>query len=165
MTFDDTDIVRRVDAETFHDEENLRLWQDSKYLAFKRCQSGKQRGTWGERYFSARMAALGCDVMMPDTTDCDRIVNGTRIEIKTWSSDYDDVANASVNICQIRPHQDYDIIVAQMVTPKRVRVFVLDKQDIWHLIRCGLAKNQHGGSDTHSGTYICATQEGHCRIS
>lgn len=153
MAIDDMSIIEECDREVFKDED-MTMWTGSRYIAFRQCTNGKRRGTWGERYFSKMMSSLSCDVSVSHVPDYDVIVNGVNIEIKTCCSDHNDGRHLTINFPQIRPTQNYDILIGQVVTPHKIRCFAIGKGITQEMIGNGMIINQHGGHDAHSGAYI-----------
>ena len=79
---------------------------------------------------------------------------GVKVEVKTNGSSHAG-AEVFINWGQIRPSQDYEYLVGQIVTPQEVIPYVIPKADIAKLIAAGNLKQQHGGkAATNANTYI-----------
>lgn len=97
-------------------------------------ESGAEHG--GEQYFALMRQAYGCSVEKAASTEYDRLVQGTKCEVKTCCSDYSDGTHMHVSFEQIRVYQDYDMLIGQVVTPKCVRLFAIP-----HSVTLGWAQN------------------------
>lgn len=147
------EIIAQCNAAVFR-QNDLSAWRNSKYIAFRQCTNGKRRGTWGEQYFALMMQAYGCSVEKAASTEYDRLVQGTKCEVKTCCSDYSDGTHMHVSFEQIRVYQDYDMLIGQVVTPKCVRLFAIPHSVTLGWAQNGTIKNQHGGIHANSGAYI-----------
>lgn len=147
-------IINELDATIFDREDrHLPLWASSIFLKFYLNKNGKKRGTWGEQYFRAQCKALGVNVESPESSEHDGIFNGIKIEIKTNGSSYGG-SKMRINWAQIRPSQDYDLMICQVITPDKVYYFRFTPAEIQQLITQGKITGQHGGDHANSGTYI-----------
>lgn len=145
-------IIFECDTDSFL-KKNEELWENSPFEQFHTHNNSKQRGKWGELLCERVMRDVGSIVRKSDDTDYDRLIDGHKIEIKTNCSDFDD-EKTHVNFDQIRPAQDYEYVLCQVVCPRRIRIFLIPHADIPSIIERGLIKNQHGGTKAHSGTYM-----------
>lgn len=147
-------IINLVNKSVFGTEDvELPLWENSPFLKFYLNKNGKQRGTWGERYFKEMCKLYGVKVEPSDNAGHDGKFNGIKIEIKTNSSS--GVGNnLKINWAQIRPSQDYEFMIGQVVTPSEIVYFRFSAEDIKKIISEGKIGNQHGGKAVLSGTYI-----------
>lgn len=134
------------------------LWEASPYKAFYETKNGKLRGSWGEHYLRGRSEQAGILVEKPGTTHFDLRLNGIRVEIKTNGSDHAD-HRIALNWAQIRPAQSYDYLIGQVVTPQEVCYYVLPHAELQRRAADGSIKNQHGGKEAESGTYVLSSRE------
>lgn len=92
------------------------------------------------------------DVSKAQNTQHDRIVNGSKWEIKgsTVTKGTDD----GFSFLQIRPSQDYDFLILETLWfDGRIQFFKIPKSDINLLIERKVFVKQHGGNKAQSGTY------------
>lgn len=116
-------------------------WKDSPF-AWITLQRSRTIGKIGEQLISGYCAAKGLDVTAPPNSDCDRVINHKRVEIKfsrLWK-------NGSYKFQQLRD-QEYDFAVCLGISPFDAHCWVLSKAVImeqWGK-RDGLP-HQHGGA-------------------
>lgn len=153
-TLEHRNIIDNLNSTIFDcEDKHLHLWSSSVFLKFYLNKNGKKRGTWGERYFKAQCEALGVTVENATSSEHDGIFNGVKIEIKTNGSSYGG-DKLHINWAQIRPSQNYDLMVCQVITPNKVYYFRFTPNQIKQLIAVGKITGQHGGDAVNSGTYI-----------
>jgi hypothetical protein len=91
-------------------------------------------------------------VDIPENSDHDRVVNGSKFEIKgsTVTKGSDDC----FSFLQIRPDQDYDTLLLETFWfDGTIKFFKLDKYVVMEMIQSGLFKKQHGGNKADSRTF------------
>jgi hypothetical protein len=152
------DITRaQTLADTFagewDDGDDVR-YASSPFLSLKQLSSRK-KGAAFERVFAHVMGDAGHDVTRAESSDYDRRVNGSRVEVKgsfLWQG-------GTFRWQQIRLDQDYDYIAFLAFYPDRLEVYgCTHAVAAAHLQRCdddgNWPHNQHGGKTVNSGTYF-----------
>lgn len=152
---DHAELIAALDEQVLLQDEAEDLeWASSPFRSFYEVKNGKKRGTWGERYFKHLMAVGGVKVDRPSSTENDGVFNGRKLEIKTNSSTYTG-DKLKVNWAQIRPDQDYEALVGQVITPHEVVYFYVPKEDLVKHIASGDINHHHGGAAAEGGnTYV-----------
>lgn len=116
-------------------------WEGSPFAWLRRIPS-RQRGAVGERLVAEWLTRRGFKVARSGDPEADRIVEGSRVEIKfstLWQ-------NGSYAFQQIRD-QRYDIIVCLGVAPSDAHCWVMPKADVMRLWREeSVIHTQHGGA-------------------
>lgn len=97
-------------------------WVGSPFEWVKRLPSSRQRGAIGEALVAGWAAAKGFDVTRPPTSDCDRVINGKRIEIKMST-----IWNTGVYKFQQLRDQEYDFALCVGISPFDVQAWLLPK--------------------------------------
>lgn len=125
---------------------------DSPFYRLK-IQSSKRKGAVFEKITKDYLKnKLGLSITKPKSTDHDTIANGVKIEIKGSSGWVDKKGNIThFRWQQIRPAQDYDLIVFMAMYPDNIKFFYATKKDIADNID-SKKYNQHGGNTVDSGT-------------
>jgi len=86
-------------------------WHGSPFAWIKQQQS-RQRGKIGEQLVSGLLAANGFDIARSGDTEADRLVNGTRVEIK-----FSTLWKAGVYKFQQVRDQDYSLMICLGISP------------------------------------------------
>ena len=118
--------------------------------------SSKKKGALFEKLYSEYKLSQGVSVTKPSNSNHDRIVGGKKVEIKgsfLWGE------GTHFRWQQIRPSQDYEIIVFVAIYPDRVEFYQADKETArTHLevqdSQGNWIHNQHGGKTTNSGCFF-----------
>lgn len=134
-------------------------YKDSPFKVYK-GMSSKKKGKFFEKIVQEYLENQGYTVTKPDNSDHDRIVatkNGKTIKVEIkgsmlWGT------GTMFRWQQIRPHQDYDIVIFLAVYPDRIEFYSSEKNELRELITTQDSKgrwvyNQHGGKKVNSGTY------------
>lgn len=126
-------------------EEDFTLserWRGSRFVWVKTARP-QDKGRVGERLFDRLCAAAGVAVDGRNGKGHDRRVGGVKVEVKL--STLYDTANpddAYYQWLQLRPADDYDLVVLIGVDPDALHVWVVDKASV-----LTHAVGQHGGKD------------------
>jgi len=128
---------------------------DSPFRIYKEMSS-KRKGKFFEQLVSEYCEHLGFDVRRADSTDYDRKINGHRCEIKgstLWGQ------GDQFRWQQIRPNQQYDVIIFLAMYPDRCEMYSSKKDEVADYVtqpdEDGFWKcNQHGGKTVNSGTFF-----------
>lgn len=119
-------------------------WLGSPFEWIKRLPSSRQRGAIGESLVAGWAAAKGFDVTSPPTSDCDRVINGKRIEIKMST-----VWNSGVYKFQQIRDQEYDSVLCVGISPFDVQAWLLPKSIIRQYVIGHMGQHTGaGGTDT-----------------
>jgi len=118
--------------------------------------SSKKKGKYFEKIFEEYCVSKGKKVEKPKNSDHDRIVDGLKVEIKgsfMWDK------GTHFRWQQIRPAQDYDVMVFVAVYHSSICFFYADKDTIKKHVMVVNEKNewiynQHGGKKVNSGTFF-----------
>lgn len=118
--------------------------------------SSKKKGKYFEKIFEEYCISKGKKVEKPKNSDHDRIVDGLKVEIKgsfMWDN------GTHFRWQQIRPAQDYDLMVFVAVYHSSIVFLYADKDTVKKYVEVQNDKgewihNQHGGKRTNSGTFF-----------
>lgn len=102
----------------------------------------RSKGAIGEKLVSGFLATKGFDVTRSPDSEADRIINGTRAEIKCstlWKS-------GQYKFQQLRD-QNYKYAICLGISPFDAHCWVLPKDVIMSRWRSGEIHSQHGGSE------------------
>ena len=119
--------------------------------------SSKRKGKFFEMIVAEYCENLGCGVFPPENSDHDRMISGKKVEIKgsmLWGEDA-----SHFRWQQIRPAQDYDMIVFLAMYPDRIDLFASTKKEVSDFVLTpddngDFVHNQHGGKTVNSGTFF-----------
>jgi len=119
--------------------------------------SSKRKGKFFEMIVAEYCENLGCVVERATNSEHDRIISTKKAEIKgsTLWEGHDELFRWQ----QIRPNQDYDIMIFLAMYPDRVDLFASKKKDVVDYVTKqdedgNFIHNQHGGKSVDSGTYF-----------
>tara|TARA_Y100001937_G_scaffold14425_1_gene19351 strand:- start:20098 stop:20928 length:831 start_codon:yes stop_codon:yes gene_type:complete len=119
--------------------------------------SSKRKGKFFEMIVAEYCENLGCLVERATNSEHDRIISKQKAEIKgsTLWEGHDELFRWQ----QIRPNQDYDIMIFLAMYPDRVDLFASKKKDVVDYVTKqdedgNFIHNQHGGKSVDSGTYF-----------
>ena len=132
------------------------IYNGSPFQIYKQMSS-KKKGARFESIVQEHCTNLGYKVTKPDNPDHDRKINNIKVEIKgstIWSG-----RDKHFRWQQLRPHQDYDIVIFLAVFPQQIEFYGCTKQDIKDHLEIQDEKgnwihNQHGGRKINSGTFF-----------
>lgn len=119
-------------------------WTDSPFAWILTLPS-RSRGAAGEAIVDQWLTQNGFAVRPPRSSDCDRIVNGHKLEIKfstLWRS-------GGYKFQQLRD-QDYESVLCLGVSPHDVHAWFIPKRIAWENSR-----PQHGGSAGVDTRWLC----------
>ena len=119
--------------------------------------SSKRKGKFFEMIVAEYCENLGCGVFPPENSDHDRIISGKKVEIKgsmLWEG-HEELFRWQ----QIRPAQDYDMMVFLAMYPDRIDLFASTKKEVSDFVQKqdedgNFVHNQHGGKSINSGTFF-----------
>lgn len=110
----------------------------------------RQKGSRMEQIVACVYGRLGYQVQNAGSSDYDRVINGARCEIKGATL----VKNQHLfSFLQIRPNQEYDLLIFAMFYPDDLVIMEMTKQRALELIADKTFSKQHGGNSAESGTY------------
>lgn len=151
-----------TDMPVFSKYTNLRdPYKDSKFKILKEMSS-KRKGAVFEKIFEEYMIAHGHKLLKNLNSGHDRrfkLKSGKTVKYENkgsmlWGEDGD-----SFRWQQIRPAQDYDVMIFMAIYPHMIKFYYADKQDVSALVEVQDANgdwiyNQHGGKGVNSGTFF-----------
>ena len=156
---DTTIPAKFIESYQTHDDavkdRDVDPYADSPFRIYKEMSS-KRKGKFFELLVSEYCQHLGFKVERAKTSEYDRLINGQRCEIKgsmLWGN------GSQFRWQQIRPNQDYDVIIFLAMYPDRVDMFSSSKEEVKDYVAhpdgdgfwlC----NQHGGKTVNSGTFF-----------
>ena len=131
-------------------------YNGSPFKVYKEMSS-KRKGKYFELLFEEYADNMGWKVEDPDNSNHDTKINGKKVEIKgslLWGSD-----GSQFRWQQIRPAQDYDVIVFIAIYPDRIEFHGASKEDVSDFVQTpdkdgNYIHNQHGGKTVNSGTFF-----------
>ena len=131
------------------------IYNGSPFQIYKQMSS-KKKGARFEGIVQEYCTNLGYKVTKPDNSDHDRKINNIKVEIKgsmLWSNPQ------FFRWQQLRPHQDYDVVIFLAIFPQQIEFYGCTKQDIKDHLEIQDEKgnwihNQHGGLKVNSGTFF-----------
>ena len=131
-------------------------YSDSPFTVYK-DMSSKRKGKYFELLFEEYADNMGWKVQDPTNTDHDTRINGKKVEVKgslLWGTDA-----SHFRWQQIRPSQDYDVIVFVAIYPNRIEFHAATKEVVTEFVQTpdkdgNFVHNQHGGKTKNSGTFF-----------
>lgn len=145
ITDPDVQLLVEIAAELEPEYEPDRAdWSDSPFQWIKGGITSRTKGTVGERIVEKWCLSKGSQVGPAPNSDCDRIIDGLRAEIKLstrWKG-------GSYRFQQIRD-QDYDVLICLGLSPFDASCWVFPKAELWK--RPAGVRGQHSG-DTATDT-------------
>ena len=131
-------------------------YSDSPFKVYK-DMSSKRKGKYFELLFEEYCDNMGWKVQDPTNSDHDTRINGKKVEIKgslLWGTD-----GTKFRWQQIRPAQDYEIIVFIAIYPNRIEFYAATKEEVAEYVQTpdkdgNFIHNQHGGKTKNSGTFF-----------
>ena len=129
-------------AENYLDER----WLSSIALPLKQLPA-KQKGKFMELLTRQLLQAKGYSISNRINVDHDFVMNGLKVELK--GSTEVNKSHREFSILQIRPSDDYDILMMALYAPEGLSICTLTKADISALIqnRYKGFDRQHGGAN------------------
>tara|TARA_B100001175_G_scaffold233827_1_gene200254 strand:+ start:1085 stop:1621 length:537 start_codon:yes stop_codon:yes gene_type:complete len=146
LTYDDVINNRDIDP-----------YADSQFKPIKDLSS-KRKGRFFEVLTEEYVENLGWKVSKPTNSDHDTIINGKKVEIKGSFLWVVDGQLTHYRWQQIRPSQDYEVMIFLAVDPKNIRFYAADKQEVADFVTVqdsngNYPYNQHGGMTVNSGCF------------
>ena len=132
-------------------DEDSQIWTGSPF-AWIRTRSSRQRGSICEKLISGFLACKGFDVTRSPDAEADRLINGSRAEIKSstlWKS-------GLYRFQQLR-NQNYDFAICLGLSPYDAHCWVLPKKLILDRWREGEIGSQHGGAGGKDTAWLSIT--------
>jgi hypothetical protein len=142
-------MINLIDKELLAQEPEDPRYINSPFRFLKQLHA-KQAGKRYEAITECVLKALGYTVSKATSTDHDRTINNSMVEMKG------SCLNKGTNhfsFLQIRPNQEYDEIMFSMFYPDELVIMTLSKEQVLQAIEQGVFKSQHGGKKGNSGTY------------
>ena len=121
-------------------EDSDEEWRNSPFQWIRILRSSRQKGTIGEKLVSGYLAAKGFDIVRSPDSEADRVINGSRAEIKfstLWK-------NGSYKFQQLRD-QNYKFAICLGLSPFDAHCWVLPKSVVLEQWKSGGITSQHGG--------------------
>lgn len=150
-----------MESATYNKYANLRDPYENSAFRMLKEMSSKRKGAVFEKIFEDFMVGHGHTMLKNLNSDHDRrfLVNGEEVkyEIKgsmLWGEDGD-----SFRWQQIRPAQDYDVMVFMAIYPDSIKFYFAEKADVKAMVEVQdedgfWIYNQHGGKRVNSGTFF-----------
>lgn len=145
----------KVHTESVKEVKNC-LYNGSPFQVYKQMSS-KKKGARFESIVQEYCTKIGYKVEKPDNSDHDRKINGKKAEIKgsmLWSG-----KDEHFRWQQLRPAQDYDVVIFLALFPHQIEFYGCTKQDVKDHLEIQNEQghwihNQHGGLKVNSGTFF-----------
>ena len=130
------------------------IYENSPFKAIRDLHS-RTKGSVFEKITAEWFTKNGCTIAKNESSDHDRIFvyNGKRVKAEIKGSSIWKGTN-NFRFQQIRPDQDYDIVIFLAMYPDRIDFHYADKETVEWAVDMGYLQNQHGGSSAKSGTYF-----------
>ena len=142
-------MIELIDAEFLVEEKLDERYVDSPFKHLKPMHA-KQKGSRFEKIVSGVLTKLGHTVRKAENSDHDRIINGVKVEIKGATL----VKKKNLfSFLQIRPDQDYCLMMFAMFYPNDFVLMEMKKEQIVKNVELGIFKKQHEGKAGSSKTY------------
>tara|TARA_B100001029_G_scaffold178793_1_gene186342 strand:+ start:852 stop:1403 length:552 start_codon:yes stop_codon:yes gene_type:complete len=146
ITYDDVIHNRDIDP-----------YADSSFKPIKDLSS-KRKGRFFEVLTEEYCENLGFIIDKPKNSDHDSIINGKKVEIKGSFRWVVDGELKHYRWQQIRPSQDYEVMIFLAIDPNNIRFYGANKKEVADFVTVrdsdgNYPYNQHGGMTVNSGTY------------
>ena len=116
-------------------------WDNSAHSMIKRIPPAAI-GSLGKALILDIFESLGHNIEHPENTDHDIKIDGKKVELKTATNAGDD----KYIINQIRPNQDFEVIIMLLIDPNGYRMFKADSKDFKRKDQQIGLKHQHADS-------------------
>mgnify|MGYP003346015513 FL=1 len=110
----------------------------------------RTKGSFFEKLSKNIFQKLSFQIDKPQSSDHDMIVNNRKIEVKGSTLGMN---KNTFSFLQIRPDQDYEVIIFVMAYPKELKILEMTKKDVIKNIENNVFKKQHGGKKADSRTF------------
>lgn len=145
-----TDLMSFVDDKFLKQEPIDQRYKDSPFRHLK-MMAPRGKGSRFEKIAKSVFEKLGKNVTRATSSDHDAIIDFQKAEIKGSTL----IRNKNMfSFLQIRPDQDYDIIVFVMAYPHELKMITMSKSVVVKNIENGTFLKQHGGSKANSRTFL-----------
>lgn len=149
MSQEETNMIQLIDAELLVEEKLDERYVNSPFKHLKNIPA-KQKGSRFEKIVSNVLTKVGHTIQGPENSEHDRIINGVKTEIKGATL----VKKKNhFSFLQIRPEQDYQIMIFAMFYPNELVLMKMEKEQITKNVELGIFKKQHGGKKADSGQF------------
>lgn len=143
-------MIELIDAELLVEEKLDERYVNSPFKHLKNIPA-KQKGSRFEKIVSNVLTKVGHTIQKAENSDHDRIINGVKTEIKGATL----VKKKNLfSFLQIRPEQDYQIMIFAMFYPNELVLMEMEKEQIKKNVQCKTFKKQHGGKRGGDETYL-----------
>lgn len=142
-------FVHLIDKKYLEEVSKDSRYDNSPFVHLKHLMP-RQKGARFEKIVECIHLKLGYNVDKALSSDYDRMINNKKCEIKGSTL----VKDKNIfSFLQIRPEQDYDMIIFAMFYPQDVVMMKMEKSLVEKLVNDGTFKMQHGGKKSKSKTY------------
>lgn len=146
ITYDDVIHNRDIDP-----------YADSSFKPIKDLSS-KRKGRFFEVLTEEYCENLGFTIDKPQNSDHDSIINGKKVEIKGSFRWVVDGQLKNYRWQQIRPSQDYELMIFLALDPDNIRFYGANKKEVADFVTIqdengNFPYNQHGGMTVNSGCF------------
>ena len=150
MSQEETNMIQLIDADLLVEEKLDERYVNSPFKHLKNIPA-KQKGSRFEKIVSNVMTKLGYTIQKPENSDHDLIINGVKVEIKGSTL----AKNKNhFSFLQIRPDQDYHLMMFAMFYPNELVLMEMEKEQIKKNVQSKTFKKQHGGKKGGDETYL-----------
>lgn len=131
--------------------ENLPArWLNSPALMLKRLLP-KQKGAFMEAFCKQVLASRGASITDRLSPQHDFLMDGQKVELKGSTETVK--LQDEYTLLQIRPTDDYDLLMVILFSPESFTIAALSKPQLQKCIAQGLFYKQHGGARGDGYTY------------
>ena len=132
-------------------------YADSQFKVIQNLTS-KKKGRFFELLVEDYARKQGWKINKPDNTDHDTKINGKKVEIKGSFRWVEKGKLTHYRWQQIRPDDDYELMIFVAVNPTKLGLFCASKQEVTDYVTIqdehgNYPHNQHGGMKVNSGTF------------
>ena len=145
----DMSLIDLIDESLLTQADRYDPYAESVFLPLRRL-TPKAKGKVYEQIVEDVVSKLGQDVQRPKSTQYDRLIDGMRVEIKGATLTG---TGGKFNFLQIRPDQDYDVLLFAMFYPDDLVLMTMNKERVVELCNDGTFGKQHGGKAAESRTF------------
>lgn len=150
-----TTLVELVSQELLEPSASTSFWADSPFFHLS-IMHPKTKGSRFEVITKDLLSKLGHSVGPRTHVSHDMVVDSLTCEVKGSMLD---AKKEQYSFLQIRPEDEYDILMLLCVRPQGLRLLSLTKEQVLDGIDCGALRKQHGGKRGDGLTYCLYTDE------